>query len=252
MNNYLLTAIFLAAYLPIARASQVTLTQPTYQQNFNGLPTQFGLTEDQPFPEATVEGPSIFLPGWTTSLIDYAPGGIYSNTQSYNNQNSNRAFRDGTSSDYAYGTRNAAPVNITLGLYNDSGASWNGFTVGYTVEQYSAGTSGSTMSFSYSTDGGTFVTNEMTGGETVSATIGTNQNLAAVLQTTRTTNVGITVAQNTTLWLRWTYTPLGASGNAHMGIDDVSFSAIPEPAMMGGIAAGLLAAALFLRRKKRG
>lgn len=250
MTNHLITIVCLTAVLPIVHASQVTLTEPSYQQNFNGLPTQFGLTEDLPFPESTVEGPSIFLPGWTNSLIDYAPGGIYSNTQSYNNQNSNRAFRDGASDDYAYGTRNAAPVNITLGLYNASGADWEGFTVGYTVEQYSAGPSGAIISFSYSTDGGTFVTVGMTGADIVNAvTADTAQNLSKVQETERMANVGVTVAQNTTLWLRWTYTPAGASNNAHMAIDDVSFSAVPEPALVGSVIAALLAG-LTLRRRR--
>lgn len=253
MKNQVCLLFTLFASFSIGLASQVAMNGPAYQQDFNSLPTGFGATADQDFPAVTDPGPAIFLPGWHTTLTDYTPGSIYSNTlNSYSNQNANRAFQDGNTDDYAFGTKTAVVAHFTLGLINNSGADFDGLTVAYNVEQYSVGTSGTTITFSYSTDGETFSTASLTGGEEVlSQTGGTTSNLANVLQTARTANVGVTVAEGSSIWFRWTYTPLGASGNAHMGIDDVSVSAVPEPATVGVIAAALLMGLLGVKRIRR-
>ena len=53
---------------------------------------------------------------------------------------------------------------------------------------------------------------------------------------------GITWGQGQELWLRWTDNSSGGNRRAAVGIDDVSFTAIPEPtaAALGGLAALLL------------
>jgi hypothetical protein len=232
----------------------------TVTLNFNNLNTNFGGAYDSTggsstFPTTDPASTTIYSgstnPALVTSFNDYGPGGVYSNTGTYSNSNSMRALRDGSSSDLALGLKDSNNRSITLRLKNTTGAALNSWSIGYNVEQYSKGSSATTMGLSYSLNGTSFITTNMSGGAIVTAnnTAPVDVNLASVLSTARTATVSQSIANNAEIYFRWTYAHVSGT-SVHMGIDDIVVSAVPEPTTWALIGLGSAFMIWNLRRKR--
>lgn len=172
----------------------------------------------------------------------------------------------GTASDGALGTRHfdstsgfPGGIQIGVGFQNTTGFALTSFDLGYTGEQWyqTSNTASSTFSVSYSTDADSAVTGTWTPLPTLSFTApkaGTAGGLNGNADDNRQVFAPVTVdldsplAPGNTLWIRWT-SPNVAGLDHSIGIDDVTFSAVPEPS-----AATLLAAAgigLLAGRRRR-
>jgi hypothetical protein len=231
----------------------------TISLNFNNLNTDFGGAYNasggsSTFPTTATASTTIYSgttnPALVTNFNDYSPGGVYSNTGTYNNGNSMRAFRDASTSDLAIGLKNSSDQFITLRMQNTTGLSITSWTVGYNVEQYSKGASATEILFSYSLNGTSFITTNLSGGALVTAnnTAPVDQNLASVLSTSRNATITETIANNSEIWFRWTYNHTSGT-SVHMGIDDIAVSAVPEPSTYALLGIGMLGL-MILRRKQ--
>jgi len=236
----ILTIIGLAAVtLAGAQAQLVYGTNNSIlTMNFNNLNTDFGGAYNASggsttFPTSgtpTTIYSGASNPALVTSYNDFTPGGVYSNTGLYSNANSMRALQDGSSSDFALGLKDSANRTITLRLQNTTGGILNAWTIGYNVEQYSKGGSATIISFNYSLNGSTFVTTNLSGGANVVAnnTAPIDVNLASVISTARTATISESIANNAEIYVRWTFDHQTGT-SAHLGIDDVTINAVPEP-----------------------
>jgi hypothetical protein len=155
---------------------------------------------------------------------------------------------------------NAAPTNelfFGLRLTNATGMTLSEFTIGYTGEQWREAATPTVPNQTITLDyrlGGTAIEDggftELAGPATTfnsptdgSASGGSVNGNNAAFRTTGlgTTVTGITWAPSTDLWIRWTQIQNG--GNDHgLAIDDVTFSAVPEPSavLFGAVVCGVL------------
>jgi len=230
----------------------------TISINFDNLNTNFGDAHTASggsslFPtatDATGTNPTTIFTGLTFSNDDFNPGGIYSNTDSYNSSNGARALRDGSSSDLAFGLKDSTDRSITLQVQNSTGSTISQWSVSYAIEQYSQGGSATQFTLSYSLNGSSFTTTHLSGGSPFVSQTGADGNLSSVVATSMAATVSESVANGSSIYLRWTYNH-DTGTSVHLGIDDISVSAIPEPstyaAIIGGVA---LLGAIWHRRRK--
>ncbi|MFA7344138.1 MAG: PEP-CTERM sorting domain-containing protein [Terrimicrobiaceae bacterium] len=211
--------------------------------DFNNLNTNFGGTYNatggsSPFTSgtATVTTPYAIYSGSTnpalviTAFNDFDPGGVYSNTSTYDSATSWRALQDANTTDLSLGMKNSGTGRFVLRLKNSTAQALDSWSISYNVEQYSQGASPSTITFDYglSSPTGTFITTGLTGGSAVTATTGTAGNLATVLSTSRTATIATSIAADGEIYLRWTYNHVSGT-SPHLGVDDIVFTAVPEP-----------------------
>ncbi len=207
--------------------------------DFNNLNTNYGGSYN------STGGSSLFPTSSTTTTIysgaggvefesnynDNTPGGVYSNNSTYSNSNSMRALQDGSSSDYAIGMKNSADQTMTLTLQNNTGMTISSWNVAYAIEQYSRGGSATVMSFSYSLNGTSFITTNLSGAADVSAnnSVPLDVNFSAVSSTSRMGIVAEPIANGDLIYFRWTYDHQSGT-SAYIGLDDITVTAVPEPA----------------------
>jgi hypothetical protein len=207
----------------------------------------------------TFAGTLATLPtGFAFTGNDYDPGGLYSNTGAYSNNNSTHALVDGLTGDRAFGERGPTSGSRFLNwtLTNGSGADISKFLVAWDVEQYSAAGRATTVNFNYRIgSSGPFITTGIVGTTlTTATTAATAANLATVLVTNRAIELELASAlqQGQTITFGWSFNNgLGTGSNAHIGVDNLSVTAVPEPsslALLGLIGAGGFA----VRRIRRG
>lgn len=195
---------------------------------------------------------------WTWSDTDYTPGGFYSRNATYSNANSTYGLRDTTTStDIAFGSKMPAtsgPFTLTAATQNTTGGILTGFTVLWDVEQYSAAFRATTVNFSYRSGAAPFGTTGLTGPTLTTASLGATDgvNLGSVTSTGRSITItGLSVANLDTIDFRWTWTfGSGSGNNAHIGIDNVSLTAVPEPSTWALIGLGSAFALWNIRRRR--
>ncbi len=254
MKKLILTiAVSLATFVCSTQAQVVYGTHgATVTLNFNNLNTDFGGAFNasggsSPFPTADPgTAPITIYSGSTNPALvvnndDFVPGGVYSNTGSYSTATGFRALQDGSSSDFALGVKDSATRTFILRLQNTTGSALSTWSVAYNVEQYSIADSPSTIALSYSLNGTTFVTTNLSGAAAATATTNgadPDANLASVLSTARSGVISESIANNGEIWLRWSYAHDSGS-SVHLGIDDVAVTAVPEPSAMLGLLAGV-------------
>ncbi len=256
-----LLAITAAFPLSVSTANAaILISSSPVTLNFNNLNTNFGGAYNSTggtatFPTVTPgTAPITIYSGaggteFTVSNNDFSPGGVYSNTGTYSNSNSIRALRDAATSDLAIGVKDSGTRDFTLIMRNNTGSTVGAWNVDYLIEQYSKGASATTFGFSYSLNGTTFVTTNLSGGANVVANTTTpiDTNLSSVISTTRSAVITEEIANGADIYFRWKYTHIGGT-STHMGIDNITVTAVPEPqsaALLGGL--GLLG---LLRRRR--
>jgi hypothetical protein len=230
--------------------------------NFNNLNTNFGGAYNSTGGSSTftsgttVTTPYTIYSGSTnpalviTAFNDFDPGGVYSNTGSYNSANSWRALQDASSLDFSLGMKNSGTGRFVLRLQNNSSQALDNWSISYNVEQYSTGASASTITFDYglTSPTGTFVTTNLTGGSAVTATTGADGNLATVSSTARSATIATSIAAGGEIYLRWSYNHVSGT-SPHLGVDDIVVTAIPEPSTW--LLIGLGSAFLLWKTRRR-
>lgn len=228
------------------------------------------------------------LPGWSlfrvTSNSDATPTAIATYNAGTGSGNSGAFFSFGSSgsseralgglgSGTAYfggGSGSAALASgvtvgwITLGLRNDTGGAIAGFTLGFDGEQWRDGGASTpnaqTLGFEYgfgSTFGGVPSWTDPGAAFHFSSPVFQNTSNGAAVDGNgvgRTSGLGGTVSgvdwePGETLWLRWT--ERNDTGSDHgLAIDNVAFSAVPEPEEYAAIAGAGMAAVAWWRRRR--
>lgn len=168
------------------------------------------------------------------------------------------------SSDRALGTQshNTGDSIISYGLQlsNTSGVSLNSFTLGYTAEQWRVisgeGADGLTVEYQIFSGTGDLSSGTWTPISALNFVAPKTAGTSAPLDGNATGNFsqlsatvnGVAWNPGTELWLRWSDASAGtATKRAILAIDDVTFSAIPEPTSLGLLAIGAMG---FLRRRR--
>ncbi|MES2705398.1 MAG: PEP-CTERM sorting domain-containing protein [Verrucomicrobiota bacterium] len=152
-----------------------------------------------------------------------------------------------------------ANLYTALRLTNNTGVPLTSFTLTFDGEQWRDGqlATGETLNFGYSTtatasdwfDAGAFIS-VPTLSFTAPAASGTgttgtaiNGNVAGLVSDITGTVSGIDWQPGTDLWLRWADAQLAGNADDGLAIDNVRFTAVPEPSallLLAGAAAGLL------------
>ena len=244
----------------------------TYSQNFNWTTTGNSTSEvvvwtsdaaTQPFTTVNWVGNST---GWyagsnaqDSSNIRAGNGNESSNTGG----RINNFYHVSGDTDRSFGGRptGTVPMNLALRLNNQTGVTLTEFTLGYRLEvtYWRANGNQTTANVSYYVGNPTnWRTDAFTAAPTLNLTTVYGGNLSANntnvdgnaagnYTTVNATITGVNWTNGSDLWIRW-YFPTGTN-LPNVGLDDVSFSAIPEPGSVGLALLG--GAALLIRRLRR-
>jgi hypothetical protein len=280
-------SLVLASPGPLRGAILYTDAGSLYVESFDSLPADMPSNSsietvyvdgwrDDTF---TVPGTHVSVPGWYL----YHP----ISPANENGFNGNQRLRNGpgqnTGGFWAFGSSapdtekalgilgsttvaaNGANMYIALRLVNQTGATLDSFTLTFDGEQWRDGQSPSpeTLSFDFSlaaTDADWFsptapftlvpelnFTSPVFDGIGTSGTAVDGNGPGYVGNITATVS-GISWAPGTELWLRWGDPQLASNADDGLAIDNIRFSAIPEPASFVGCGAGALA---LLGRRRR-
>lgn len=162
--------------------------------------------------------------------------------------------------DSTSGSVGVGGIYFGVPITNNTGSALSSFNLGYTGTQWVHNTGGAgTFSVSYSTNATSLVDGNWSGVEDLSFTsLGGNSATQTLNPAERTVLAPVTVslaanplAPGDTLWVRWF--SVNASGNDQsIGIDDVTFAAIPEPSTVAFlIGLATLGVAIGRRRLRR-
>ena len=259
---------------PLAHAAVSYSTSGSiYSQDFNWTSTGSATSQtvvwtsnaaSQPFTTVTWSGNST---GWYAGSNSQDSTNIRAGNGNDGGTNAgsqiNNYYFASTDTDRSFGGRptSTVPMVIALQLTNTTGSTLTEFTLGYRLEttQWRASGTQATASMSYLvgssptnwrtdsfTSAPTLNLSTVYSGDTAVANTNVDGNAAGNFSTlTPTTITGLNWANGTDLWIRWTFNV--GTNLPNVGIDNVTFSAIPEPraALLGGL--GLLA---LLRRRR--
>jgi hypothetical protein len=147
-------------------------------------------------------------------------------------------------------------ITLTLNAQNNTGAIVTGFDIAWDVEQCSQAGRATTVNFSYRLGADSFGTINLAGTTLTTATIGTDpatSNLASIAVTNRSISItGLSMANLATADFRFSWTNgAGAGSNAHIGVDNFSLTAVPEPKTWALIGIGTSFMLWNLRRRHR-
>lgn len=230
----------------------------TYSQNFSSLSTSTNnpqtWTNDSTltgwYLYSTAGGtPSTYTPQWETGIS----GSVFYHAR--NTGETNRSFlgaRTGSSiGDASYG----------LQLTNNTGSQLNSFDLSFKASQFYKTTAAQKMKVFYSTDATSLTSGTWTEMTALQYTAIYTSGNAVVISAEEiasradksVTGVSVTWADGGDLWIKWTsYRDLSgdySGASAVLAINDVTFSAIPEPGSVGMALVGGLA--LLARRLRR-
>ena len=192
-------------------------------------------------------------------------------TTAYTNNNGLYALLYSTTSstDRAYGTKrqpNATPIPLAWSFINQTGADISAFNVSWDVEQYTQGGRPTKIDFDYNPNStgatqagisGTTATIAQIGTPTSGANLpgGTSPGGGAPIITSRSVAIALAtpLANGQSIDFRWITTGNDpAGGNAHFAVDNLSVTAVPEPAsfwLLASVSAIVGLSEAFCRRR---
>jgi len=241
-----------------AQSTSISITGPTYNQNFDTLPNSgtFSFTGSGPFDLPTTTPGS--LNGWAFRRVN----GTQANAQfrigdgSAGNQGV-YSFGSVGSGERALGSIGGPGLVSSFGalFVNNSGSVINSITITFTGEQWRRAANANTLSFQYSVGAtsiasgtfNSFSALNFTGPQT-GTTGALNGNLAANQVSVTATITGLNWTAGSNLVIRWNDAN-DPGADAGLAIDNFSLT-IPEP---GTVAAGIAAVALLglaVRRRR--
>lgn len=270
-------------------AISYTTAGSVYGENFDGLPNTpgnnvniqtaaGGYTSGWQDDSAVTAGTSIGVPGWYLyhPLGPLTEGGVNGHQRVRIGTGANTggfwAFGQNTgAAEMALGSLGSATVadnneNMFIGLriINNTADTLTAFTLTFDGEQWrdGASTTGETLSFAYSTsaavsdwfDPGTSFTSVAALNFTAPVTASTtgaqvDGNSAGLVSNITATITGLNWQPGTELWLRWADPQLPSLADDGLAIDNVRFSAVPEPSATL-LLAGAASAALAFRNRR--
>jgi hypothetical protein len=283
-NRATLAALTAALFVPAAANAAVmyTINGSTYTQNFDSLPItpENANIETATVPmkwadDTTPTANIVSIPGWYLyhAVAPASEGGTNGHQRmritsgssttgafySFGSTGSTeRALGDVGSTTIASNPPGDQNIYTGLRLTNGTADALDSLTITYTGEQWrnNGNTASDTIFFSYSLDPAATVNSgaytsvsalDFTS-PVFSATAATLDGNAAANRSTKTATIsGIFWAPGTDLWLRWDDLQIGGNDHA-LGIDDLSFTATPEPTTLALLTAALPLAA---RRRRR-
>jgi hypothetical protein len=289
MNKSLLLTLAAAA-LPLVAGAAVSFSGGTYLQDFSSLDWNAGESRSTWTNDSTLAGWSITSSTTATQTQPVWSGyddasqaagnlqGADANTYikvaqrliNYELNDPNPAIREWDGNNRLGFRTGSTPSNsfATLQLTNTTGIAIDAFSVGYQGAQFFARESGA-IDVRYSFDGSNWTTINGGGGTTGSTNMrytapvtsaGVNKNLIdtevlASIQDISANVTGITWANNTSLYVQfafWRDIPGGSTGSSPvLTIDNVSFTAVPEPSAYAALLGALALAGVALRRRMR-
>jgi hypothetical protein len=200
---------------------------------------------------------------WSSDAVTGVERGVYDSAGPYNNNNGLYAlyYSPTSTTDRSFGTKrqpNPTPAILTWSFVNQTGADISEFDVSWDVEQYAFGNRPTAIDFDYNPNGAGATQAGITGTTQTVATTGggTGQNLPSPIITSRSVSIALAtpLANGQTIDFRWITTGnTGGMANAHIGVDNLSVIAIPEPstACIGGLFIAIAGSARTLRRERR-
>jgi hypothetical protein len=187
-------------------------------------------------------------------------------TQAYTNNNGLYALyfsATNDSSDRAYGLKrqpNATPDVLAWSFMNQTGADITDFNVSWDVEQYTFGNRATMIDLDYNPNGAGATQAGIVGTTLTAASVGggSGANLASPTITSRSVSITLAtpVANGQSIDFRWSTKSdqLGTGANAHIGIDNLSVTAlVPEPCtiLMGAWVCAISGLSRGVRRRGR-
>lgn len=257
----------LIAFLCLEGRSSAAISYTTYgstlTENFDGLGTSAGTWTN----DSTIPGwyAASRLPSPTVTFTDYIAS--TGNTAAAGSLQSLGGNSVNPTTDRALGSQNpngsTSAISYAMQLTNATGAAIQGFNLQYAGELWRAISNEPADSITFdfqifnagagSLDAATGWTSvsglTFTAPWTATSTTRFDGNLEANRALLSASITGITWGQGQELWLRWTDGSTSGNRRAAVGIDDVSFTAIPEPA--SAAFGSLTAAIVLLGRRKR-
>lgn len=210
--------LFCLTSLSLAQVS-ITSTATPYTQNFNTLRATAGTSATLPTGWRLLETGTNANTSYTAGNGSATTGDTYS-------------FGTGTATERALGTLLSGSLNSTVGVQirNSTGQTVTSLTISYTGEQWRCGATGRAdqLDFQYSTSATSLSTGTWINADGLdfsspsTTTTGAKDGNAAANRTAKSLVItGLSIANNTNFWLRWT--DLDASGaDDGLAIDDFS------------------------------
>ncbi len=168
-----------------------------------------------------------------------------------------------SSTDRALGILNSGSFTsgkcIHLQVTNNTGSTITGFTINFDYEKYRSGTREWTWTFQTSTDGTTYGSAISSGGQTFAADASNTVVPTSPTTTSKTVSItGLSLANGSSYYLRWTLTGTGGSTNGQaLAVDNFSIQACVPPTAQtltggGGYCSGGSGVAIGLANSQSG
>ncbi|MFV0415768.1 MAG: PEP-CTERM sorting domain-containing protein [Chthoniobacterales bacterium] len=241
MKKYLLTiSLVILTTLGLNAAQLINAPGVAYIENFNSY-----------------NGTSTLPANFTFSDSDFTPGGYYNSAASYNNSNSSYALFSSavSSTDFSFGQKGPTSGTdfLNWSFTNNTGADITSFQVSWDFKQFSESGRATTLSFNYNPNNTGWTTTGITGSLSSTATTNaTTANLSDPLVDAKSVTVDLAVplANGEGILFGWGFrSGVGTGGNAHIGVDNISVLAIPEPGTASLLTLSFCALAWVRRRR---
>lgn len=247
-----LSALALSVAIPLQAQISYDTTGMEHAEGFNSLLGNFDSFNPKPWTDNST------IAGWYATEDGYVAQGNPVNTSTMYNLRF-----DGGSTDMTLGSvpgLGSGDISFGVRLTNDTGSILNSFDLQYTGEQWrNSGNEAATQLLVSFRLGG----EEFAGGSwnflndlTFNAihTGGTAGNLNGKQAANRVTlgatfDDGFSWQPGQDLWVQWTHPDAGGTNHA-LGVDNMTFAAIPEPGHIGALLAGLSGIFLAIWRRR--
>jgi hypothetical protein len=177
--------------------------------------------------------------GAAGTLTNFERGTFDTATQAYTNNNGLYALLYSTTSstDRSFGTKrqpNTTPTILTWSFINQTGGDISNFLVSWDVEQYTFGNRATAIDLDYNSNASGATQAGIVGTTLTTASVGggSGANLPSPTITSRSVSIALAtpLANGQSIDFRWLTRSdqLGTGANAHIGVDNVSVTAVPE------------------------
>lgn len=208
-----------------AAFGQVLYTSGTYSENFDGMAS--GTTTPTGWFVGSGVAATVAASSVNSTAVTFTSGGATA-SGSYNFLTANPSWYTGNVLSAISSTPGTTTKAIQLDLTNNSGQALTQFTLSYTGVEWRQNTGTQYLQFSYSLNGTTWTSvsaldfSNIVTGASAQVVPARTQNLSSTVTLTSNWTSG------SNLYLRW-YLSNGSAASGAYGLDNVAFTAVPEP-----------------------